>query len=435
MKAFTIRHKVPLIILSFVTAAIALGFAILLIRQQTTNNIGKVEAVPSFADSLSTHNLDVLGSTLSENVQLTQVGSSCCNLDTNKELVIALLLQTLATNDGGFSRVDVKLVDISNLTLPTDFSTYEVLLYADGKSWIAYKVNDQGKVTDLIINFSDEKLPTENLSSSSSSSATSVSTSSFQGTLTTKFMDNGTKQISKLIESDDAGVIIFITESNLLGANCSAKYYNTGVAPEVLVEEKEFQVLSNQSGNSVDLKIGKFEIRTACNYQGQQFKDVLQLNVQKAPASICDTKVFDFTTATKTFTEVKDGIVGKWRGCTKNPWTKPYEVEFTFNTDGTYSSKNIEIAANSSTLRTNTALYYGSDADDPNKKFELRNQLSNGDVEGDIYVYFGSASTVLDKIKLMRLNQDNSKLYLEVIHLGSYGPLRYELEKINDGID
>lgn len=229
------------------------------------------------------------------------------------------------------------------------------------------------------------------------------------------------------IEEGQDGTMGFYYESkNLVGANCS---FNLKKG-DSLLESKAFTI----NGNNllimyVNVKEGKYVGELSCTYQGESYNDSVSVEGTVVPGSVCDKKDFGMSAVSFTFAEVKSKIIGDWKGCTANPWGKPYRVSINFRSDGKYTSKNIEMVENLGTIRRGSALYYGTDTDSVYKTFELKNQLTNGEVEGDIYIYFNGNSAFLDKIRAVKLSEDGNTLYFEIIHSGTYGPIKFLLSR------
>ena len=98
-----------------------------------------------------------------------------------------------------------------------------------------------------------------------------------------------------------------------------------------------------------------------------------------------------------------------------------YWIDLTFRADGTYSSTVGEVL-DSIPL---PAMYYGTDADDPAKKWRIDDLHASGLGVGTIDIFFGSNSVNCDPISAIRLMGD--RLQFEMMHQGTYGPLVFQL--------
>lgn len=133
---------------------------------------------------------------------------------------------------------------------------------------------------------------------------------------------------------------------------------------------------------------------------------------------------YAFLAAPITFTSLADlkaGIIGKWAGCVSTPWVSPYWVTITFHDDGTYSS-----AALAGSVQP--ALYYGSDEDSPEKRYELNDIQDDAGGIGQIDIFFWLGNTNRGDLRNIRLMGD--QLQFEFFHRGEYGPLTYQLYRV-----
>lgn len=117
-------------------------------------------------------------------------------------------------------------------------------------------------------------------------------------------------------------------------------------------------------------------------------------------------------------------MLGDWTGTMTSPWVPPFDVRFTFRADGTYSA-----AALSS---NQPALYYGTDDDNPNKRYLLNNVFTNGDGVGWIDVCFtatGTCNSTRGELSAVRVCSNGGRLDFDVFAVwnGRRGPLTYRL--------
>jgi hypothetical protein len=120
---------------------------------------------------------------------------------------------------------------------------------------------------------------------------------------------------------------------------------------------------------------------------------------------------------------IKAGMIGDWAGTITTPWTGSYQVEITFRADGTYSARSLD--------PNNTAFYYGSDDDDPNKRYDVFDVWANGHGRGWIDLTFGPSSFVRDELDMIRLSASQNLLRFDVWHVanGRYGPIEAQLNR------
>ncbi|MEZ4923549.1 MAG: hypothetical protein R2780_10285 [Crocinitomicaceae bacterium] len=118
-------------------------------------------------------------------------------------------------------------------------------------------------------------------------------------------------------------------------------------------------------------------------------------------------------------------FAGTWEGMVETPWTSPYHVQLTFNPNDTYSGF--------STNSTYPAFYYGTDANSPDKVYDLtttynyNNQLA---ASGTIDIVFSVGTVNQDEILNVRFHDNLDSLRFDFIHQGQYGPLKYELNRM-----
>ena len=125
------------------------------------------------------------------------------------------------------------------------------------------------------------------------------------------------------------------------------------------------------------------------------------------------------------------GVIGHWMGTAMTPlgWTwSRATVEFTFFCDGHYHGRCL--AAEGSDSASCVALYYGTDDDDPHKTYEINDVRADGKATGEIVIYFDiSFTTTDDRLDAIELGTDATTLSFDLIHLGQYGPVHYDLRR------
>jgi len=124
------------------------------------------------------------------------------------------------------------------------------------------------------------------------------------------------------------------------------------------------------------------------------------------------------------------GIVGHWMGTATTPvgwdWSDG-TVEFAFYCDGHYQSRCA--AAGGRAPESCVALYYGTDADDPLKTYEINDVRADGKAMGDIVIFFGMTDVTNDHLEAIALDAGASTLAFDLIHLRQYGPVHYQLDR------
>jgi len=124
-----------------------------------------------------------------------------------------------------------------------------------------------------------------------------------------------------------------------------------------------------------------------------------------------------------TLAELEKGMVGTWEGCVITPWVRPYWVTLTFYPDGTYSSRAEDDAPDG-----NPAMYYGTDDDSPEKRWELNDLQDDLEGVGQIDIVFWPGNTNRGDLRNIRLM--GHQLEFEFFHRGAYGPLMYQLYRV-----
>jgi len=120
---------------------------------------------------------------------------------------------------------------------------------------------------------------------------------------------------------------------------------------------------------------------------------------------------------------LKAGMIGSWRGCVTTPWVPVYGVDVVFRRDGTYSA----ISGESLDGQRMLAMYYGSDADSPQKRYEVLDLQDSLNGVGQIDIWFGPDNVNRSDLRNIKLMGD--LLEFEFFHRGDYGPLTFQLER------
>jgi hypothetical protein len=120
---------------------------------------------------------------------------------------------------------------------------------------------------------------------------------------------------------------------------------------------------------------------------------------------------------------VKAGIVGEWVGTTTNVWEPPcIDVTVSFGASG-YSAHSPGEAC--------IVFYWGTNADSPFKTYDLNDVKTNGEVYGDITLYFSGGSTVGAEIRHLILSDDKQDLTFEVWRQTVNNPIVATLKRKN----
>jgi hypothetical protein len=125
---------------------------------------------------------------------------------------------------------------------------------------------------------------------------------------------------------------------------------------------------------------------------------------------------------TEALLRVKTGVIGTWTGTATTPWLSPYHVTFTFDSYNHYSSKALDGGGT-------PALYYGTDNDSPNKRYDITDIQANGDATGTIDICFDVGGCNRNKLQAIQLSADLSRLKFYITYQDQYGPLEYDLTR------
>jgi hypothetical protein len=121
---------------------------------------------------------------------------------------------------------------------------------------------------------------------------------------------------------------------------------------------------------------------------------------------------------------VRNGLIGTWTGTVTTPWVSPYAVTFAFDSYSHYSAKSVD--------GLYPALYYGTDDDSPDKRYDISDIEDNGDASGFIDLVWsagGGGDATREMLSGIQLSADGSKLTFWFMHMGSYGPIKYDLRR------
>lgn len=126
-----------------------------------------------------------------------------------------------------------------------------------------------------------------------------------------------------------------------------------------------------------------------------------------------------------TLEELADGMVGTWEGCVETPWVPTYYVTMVFRADGTYSSESTETLDG----RAMVALYAGSDADSPAKKYAIVDLQESGLGVGEIDIIFEPDTPSGYQGELQNIRLMGDQLGFDFFN-GSYGPMVFQLLRV-----
>jgi hypothetical protein len=117
---------------------------------------------------------------------------------------------------------------------------------------------------------------------------------------------------------------------------------------------------------------------------------------------------------------LRKGVLATWNGTVTTPWVKPYSVTMTFFADGHYSARCLQPNC--------VAMYYGSDADSAEKRYDIQDVRADDKGAGEITFWFNPGNTNGGQLRNIDLSVDGSSLAFDAWK-GDYGPLHFALRR------
>lgn len=114
-------------------------------------------------------------------------------------------------------------------------------------------------------------------------------------------------------------------------------------------------------------------------------------------------------------------IVGRWIGNRSTPWSPKINIEITFKDDETYTAKSL--------TPDNTAFYYGNDSEI--NSYRIYDTYE--DRSATAYVYrFNNDQVNRGGLQFIKFSEDLNNLQFEFWHRNQYGPIVYNLTRIEE---
>ena len=212
---------------------------------------------------------------------------------------------------------------------------------------------------------------------------------------------------------------LILRTTDLDQRQCSVVHSVTPDSPKIAASEEPLPPVDVQTVALVD---GLHGFNASCpSVAGTLTTDTGILAVDGAPERCEGWEFPEDPVSISTIDELRAGMVGSWHGCVDTPWVPTYWIDLTFRADGTYSSAIGEVLDGFS----GPGLYYGTDADDPDKRWRIDDLQASGLGVGIIDIVFGGDSVNRDPVSAIRLMGDS--LQFEIMHHGTYGPLVLQL--------
>lgn len=166
---------------------------------------------------------------------------------------------------------------------------------------------------------------------------------------------------------------------------------------------------------------GRYTLYLDITYEGKTVSALIILVVAEKVVYVDSSRIAQLKT-------YQEKLPGYYVGTVTTPWIPPYEIAMVFRADGTYSAYTTDTSATDTS--GSPALYYGMDEDAPGKTWSLEDVTAAGNAVGKINVVFDGGTEVEDHIESMRFDADFAELRFSVYHLGSYGPLKVALHRV-----
>lgn len=243
--------------------------------------------------------------------------------------------------------------------------------------------------------------------------------------VTTSGYDPATKTITQEITPGNKLVALFtLNPVNFDRTQCNARVSQT--SPEYIdnIQRKPF-ILGEQNFVTLEFDVGNYTVVIDCFYQ-ETFSEMIKVKAIKASPSACDNVSIAGNFSFKDLESTKSGIIGKWKGCTKDINGFAYRVQFEFNSED-YIAKNIEVVENPGSSRTENAAYFNQEQMANLYKFE---SSSAEGISGGIKLF--AINPNYGAWRKIKLSEDGNKLYFEIGDLENTRTKVYLLEKVND---
>ena len=223
-------------------------------------------------------------------------------------------------------------------------------------------------------------------------------------------------------EGGNPDAVVSLIARDLDQSQCTLTHLYEPDDPTIEGSKVRLEPVSEQT---VRLEDGTHTFEASCPTSEGPLRTSLSAIARDGRPEAC--KDFEFTRdpiSVSTFDDLASGIIGTWQGCASTPWTPMFAVTFVFRSDGTYSAVSEEVLDGEDM----TALYYGTDADSPLKKYAMTDLQASKLGLGEIDIFSALGTSDRDELRNIRLMGD--KLEFEMFHSGQYGPLTYQLNRV-----
>jgi hypothetical protein len=224
--------------------------------------------------------------------------------------------------------------------------------------------------------------------------------------------------------------VLDATGANLINDNCklTTTYTAPGKAPTSYTGPLNLMP-GGRVGLNTTMPVGEHEFKAECVVNGKTYTAVATAVISAYAASSCVTPAPDTSSTAANLTDLREKVVGTWRGCMRWFNLDPdmaYQVEFTFDADGTYTASNYEkvVVANPAPMYENPATYWGGD--NQTLPYLIQSIDDSGTGFGTITLFSGNEGVNLNKVQV-----DGDNLHFEIKY-DSYGPLVYDMVRVSE---
>jgi len=221
---------------------------------------------------------------------------------------------------------------------------------------------------------------------------------------------------------DHIDIILEVVTTGVTRSRCSLTHLFQPDHPGV---DPSTDTLEPTSSQVVALYDGRHEFSLACPTRAGTLRDQWEIFARDNLPERC--LGFDFVgrpLSSSTLESLESGMIGSWEGCVTTPWVPAYWVDFTFRSDGTYSA----VSGEQLDGQVMNAMYWGTEADSQGKRWALNDIEDSGKGLGQIDIAWAEHSdTNRDELRNIELMGD--QLRFELIHMGEYGPVTFELHR------
>lgn len=403
---------------------------------QRVPNATEIETGKSFLSFVEGGDITVLSQSLAGKPTIVEIKNGHISMvkEASYEEILSLVVAFLQQ----YSKiviVDAANTDVAELLKDSiyDYNDYVYLLSDDTLAWIGFRQDNQGLLSALILRYPDSPESSTTDTTNPNEDSNDLSNTSSSSLVPTPYLLYGGYNYYHLKAGQSLSTeMAFIGQNGVVeGTECS--FTLTSLLTDGTTNTIS-QKLILQDGNAavpVELYPGRHSYQVDCVFLDQPYTKTGVVAIKEIPLTYCDTQVFNLGEAISTQEGLFAELVGTWRGCAFAPFGDgiAFGVEITFNSDGSYSSRNYDTEINNGNFSEYTyshpAFYYDRDGEFPWKQYTLYNFNQNNETEGDIQI----TEYTTDKLSRLKISVDGQRLMFDFTHLNS-STITYKLEKV-----